>query len=102
MSEAIVIPVLCRLWFEDGVWNAIAEQTAVAVFGPTREQADAILKEALKLHFDEIHRLGHLELELRKMRDQSVTLEPDELAGKTMEYILHQVIRPSNAEALVA
>ncbi len=52
LEHATTIPVLCRFWKEDDVWNAIAEDLAVAVFGKTFEEATANLREALQNHLN--------------------------------------------------
>ena len=32
-SPTLALPVLGKFWYEDGVWNGVAEDMAVAVFG---------------------------------------------------------------------
>jgi len=51
-SEQTSLPVLCRFWNEDGVWNGSAEDVAVAVFGQTLEEAINNLRAAVQNHFE--------------------------------------------------
>jgi predicted RNase H-like HicB family nuclease len=44
------VPVLCRFWFEDGVWNGIAADAPIAAFGSTVEEAMGNLREAIETH----------------------------------------------------
>ena len=44
------VPILCRLWQEDHVWNAVAERLPVAVSGHTFEEARDNLRDALEGH----------------------------------------------------
>jgi predicted RNase H-like HicB family nuclease len=54
----LAIPILCRFWEEDGVWNAAAHDLPVAVFGKTLQQAKKHLNDALMAHFEALHELG--------------------------------------------
>ncbi len=54
------IPVLCRFWKEDGVWNATAQHLPVAVFGETFEEATSNLANALVSHFQSVEEAGKL------------------------------------------
>src|SRR5262245_38445410 len=51
-EEETVLPVLCKFWQEDGVWNAVAEHLAVAVFGYSFEEAQRNLREAIVAHME--------------------------------------------------
>jgi predicted RNase H-like HicB family nuclease len=46
--------VLCKFWPEDGVWNGIAEDLPVAVFGETFEEAKRNLADALESHLSSV------------------------------------------------
>lgn len=59
-SSTLALPVLGKFWFEDGVWNGVAEDMAVAVFGKTLEDAMANLKEAVESHLEVISEAGEL------------------------------------------
>lgn len=67
------VPILCKLWSEDGVWNAISADLPVAVFGDTFEEAKANLEEALIGHFAALEQTGQLkntiELMMRKAHE---------------------------------
>jgi predicted RNase H-like HicB family nuclease len=52
------ISVLCKFWFEDGVWNGSAHDLPVAVFGQTIDEAKKNLGEALVSHFDALQQIG--------------------------------------------
>jgi len=47
-----MLPVLCRFWQEDGVWNASAAHLAVAVFGHSFEEAQKNLQSAIVSHIE--------------------------------------------------
>jgi predicted RNase H-like HicB family nuclease len=56
----VEIPVLCRVWEEQGVFNGIAEDLPVAVFGKTHEEAQSNLRDAIISHLEalgELHKL---------------------------------------------
>ena len=58
--DSVAVPVLCRFWFEDGVWNGTAEDTAVAVFGSSFEEAMANMRAALESHIQSIIEAGEI------------------------------------------
>lgn len=60
-NAPIEVQVLCKLWFEDGVWNASAQDLPVAVCGDSVEEAKANLLEALTAHFHALQELGKVE-----------------------------------------
>ena len=52
-AEVVVqVPVLCRIWEEQGVFNGIAEDLPVAVFGKTHEEAQSYLRDAIISHLE--------------------------------------------------
>jgi predicted RNase H-like HicB family nuclease len=64
-SEIVVeVPVLCRIWEEQGVFNGIAEDLPVAVFGKTLEEAQSNLRDAVISHFDALRELHKLQAEV--------------------------------------
>lgn len=69
-TEAIV-PILCRFWLEDGVWNGIAEDTAVAVFGKSFEEAMCNLREAIKNHLQAAIETGEINVLLEHLRERA-------------------------------
>ena len=48
------VSVLCKFWPEDGVWNGIAVDLPVAVFGETFEEAQRNLADALESHLSSV------------------------------------------------
>jgi predicted RNase H-like HicB family nuclease len=54
MSRAVHVelPILVRLWEEDGVWNVSAFDLPVAVYGNTFDEARTNFEEALDAHFE--------------------------------------------------
>lgn len=73
------IPVLCKLWQEDGVWNGAAQDLAVAVFGPTFEEAQKNLSDAILCHLEALQELNQIEQTIaylqRRARDFNVSVE---------------------------
>jgi predicted RNase H-like HicB family nuclease len=53
-GTGISVPVLCKFWSEDGVWNGIAEDLAVAAFGNTFDEAVANTREAIASHLEAV------------------------------------------------
>jgi predicted RNase H-like HicB family nuclease len=51
-TAVVKIPILCKFWREDDVWNGTAEHLAVAAFGDTFEEAEKNLHEAVVAHID--------------------------------------------------
>jgi len=67
-DTAVEIPVLCRLWEEDGIFNGVAEDLAVAVFGDTYEEASKNLGEAIIAHLQALQKLGQLDDVIEQLR----------------------------------
>ena len=67
-ETAVEIPVLCKIWEEDGVFNGIAEDLAVAVFGKTYEEAHKHLGEAIVAHLEALQELHQLESTIKRLR----------------------------------
>ena len=71
-SEIVVeIPVLCRIWEEQGVFNGIAEDLPVAVFGKTHEEAQSNLKDAIISHLEALKELHKLQPVVEHLRSQA-------------------------------
>ena len=70
---SIEIPVLCKFWREDQVWNGIAEDIPVAIYGATFEQAQQHMQDAI---------LGDLESlqQLNRLRE-TINLSAQEVSG---------------------
>lgn len=65
------IPVLCRFWREDRVWNGVAEDLPVAVLGKTFEAAQENLREAIEQHCSVLIEAGEFTSAVRRLRDRS-------------------------------
>lgn len=59
-TDAHSVPVLCKLWEEDGEWIASAEGLAVAACGSSFEDARKNLDEAIACHFVALQQAGQL------------------------------------------
>lgn len=77
-QQVIEIPILCRFWKEDGVWNGEAVHLPVVVFGNTIEEAMSNLNDGLLTHLDAEQSVGTLEKTIEYLRscaeENSLTL----------------------------
>jgi hypothetical protein len=62
------IPVLCRLWPEDGIWNGEAVHLAVAVFGDTFEDTQRNLGDAVISHLQALQEIDKLDETVHMLR----------------------------------
>ena len=67
----VTVRILCRLWEEDGVWNAVAEHLPVAVFGATFEEARHNLKDAIDGHLRTVSEIGKIAQLLEELADHA-------------------------------
>ena len=67
-SKAVVVPLLCEFWHEDGVWNGVARDLPVAVFGKTFELARKHLVEAVRGFMESVIKHGELAATLALLR----------------------------------
>lgn len=65
------IPVLCKIWEEDGVFNGVAEHLPVAVFGKTHEEAVNNLMDAIIAHLEALQELHKLDAAIENLRSQA-------------------------------
>lgn len=65
------IPVLCRIWEEQGVFNGIAEDLPVAVFGKTHEEAQSNLRDAIISHLEALKGVHKLQPVIEHLRSQA-------------------------------
>jgi predicted RNase H-like HicB family nuclease len=65
------IPILCKFWSEDGVWNGVAKHLPVAVFGDTFEEAMKNLSDALMSHFDSLKRADRMDAVIADLLSRS-------------------------------
>ncbi|MGB8770174.1 MAG: hypothetical protein WCC92_11190 [Candidatus Korobacteraceae bacterium] len=103
-AEIVVeVPVLCRIWEEQGVFNGIAEDLPVAVFGKTHEEAQNNLRDAVLSHLEalrEIHKLEPVVEHLRSHARES-HFSPGELPRDQSFYRFSAAIHDSQILALV-
>jgi hypothetical protein len=72
------IPVICKFWQEDGVWNGSAHDLPVAVFGNTLEEAKEHLADAIISHFCALQKIGQLDavvFELQNVTHHQLNLD---------------------------
>jgi hypothetical protein len=70
------VPVLCRFWQEDGVWNGSAHDLPIAVYGDSLEQAQGHLDEAIISHLNALEKLGKVDpviSELMRLADERIS-----------------------------
>jgi predicted RNase H-like HicB family nuclease len=60
-EHSVAVPILCKFWSEDGVWNGVAEHLPVAVFGETFEAAKDNLRSAIGAHLETVRELDDLD-----------------------------------------
>lgn len=76
---AIKIPVLCKFWQEDHVWNGAAQDLAVAAFGKTFKEARRNLSDAIICHLQALQELKQLKPTIeylqQRARDFNVSAE---------------------------
>ena len=70
-ATAVEIPVICKIWQEDGVFNGVAQDLPVAVFGKTYEEAQKHLDEAIIAHLEALLECRQLEGTIRDLRDRA-------------------------------
>jgi predicted RNase H-like HicB family nuclease len=78
-NTVIEVPVLCRFWQEDGVWNASTEELPIVVFGNTFEETQKHMSDAIVAHLNSLQKLGALpatvELLRTLARERSVSVD---------------------------
>lgn len=93
--EVIKIPVLCKFWQEDGVWNGAAQDIAVAAFGNSFEEANKNLSEAVVCHLEALRELNqlHQTIEYLQRRARDFYVSADEIPSNSpllrMDATLH-------------
>ncbi len=66
-EDSVAIPILCKFWSEDGVWNGVAEPLPVAVFGETFEEAKDNLRNAIAAHLEAVREVGDLDTTVKNL-----------------------------------
>jgi predicted RNase H-like HicB family nuclease len=67
----VEVPVLCRIWEEQGVFNGIAEHLPVAVFGKTYEEVQNNLKDAILSQLEALREVHQLDAVVEHLRSQA-------------------------------
>ena len=100
---AVEIPVLCRIWEEQGVFNGVAEDLPVAVFGKTHEEAQSNLRDAVLSHLEALRELHKLEPVVEHLRSQArdIHFSPQELPRDQSVFRFSAAIHDSQILALV-
>ncbi len=68
---SIEIPVLCKFWQEENIWNGIAEDLPVAVFGATFEDVQRNMRDAILTHLDALQQFDRLMDTVKLLRKKS-------------------------------
>jgi len=94
-AEIVRIPVLCKFWEEDSVWNGAAEHLAVAAFGDTFEEARNNLASAIIGHIQSVAEAGQLNqiVMLLKKRAEDHMLVEEIVADSVISKMLVPVDR---------
>ena len=72
----VKVPVLCRFWQEDGVWNGSAHDLPIAVCGDSLKEAQSNLDDAIISHLNSLERLGRIDPvinELMRLADERIS-----------------------------
>ncbi len=70
-DTSVAVPILCRFWFEDGVWNGSCEDLAVAAFGASFEQAMSNVRTAIGSHLESIIEAGEAEDVIARLQERA-------------------------------
>jgi predicted RNase H-like HicB family nuclease len=70
-TSPISVPILCKFWHEDGVWNGVAEDVPVAVFGRTFEEAQENMRSAIESHMESVAEAGNVASLIRHLQERS-------------------------------
>ncbi|HEX9764209.1 MAG TPA: hypothetical protein VGA39_02910 [Candidatus Acidoferrales bacterium] len=65
------VPILCKFWREDDVWNGVAEDLPVAAFGATFEDAKENLRCALESHIESVAEAGDVVALIQHLQEKS-------------------------------
>ena len=104
LAQTVVeIPVLCRIWEEQGVFNGVAEHLPVAVFGKTYEEAQTNLKDAVLSHLAALREVHQLDAVVEHLRSQAreTHFSPQELPRDESFFRFSAAIHDSQILALV-
>lgn len=70
-NVSVEIPVLCKFWQEQDVWNGVTEDLPIVVYGATFEEARQNMSNAIITHLESLQELKCLEKTIEFLRDRS-------------------------------
>lgn len=70
-AASVSVPILCKFWREDDVWNGVAEDLPVAVFGATFEEAKDNMRSAIESHIESVAEGGDVAGLIRRLHEKS-------------------------------
>ena len=76
--EKLELSILCRFWEEDGLWNGIAVNLPIAVFGDTFEESLSNMRDAVESHVEAVVEAGPSD-ELQRLQEHRQSLDVDEI-----------------------
>jgi predicted RNase H-like HicB family nuclease len=99
----VEVPVFCRIWQEQGVFNGVAEHLPVAVFGKTYEEAQSNPKDAILSHLAALREVHQLDEVVEHLRSQAreTQFSPRELPRDGSFFRFSAAIHDSRILALV-
>lgn len=99
----VEIPVFCKIWEEQGVFNGIAEDLPVAVFGKTYEETQSNLADAIISHLEALRELNKLKETVEYLRSQAreTCFSPQEIPRSESYYRFSAAVHDSQILALV-
>lgn len=102
-GEAIEVPVFCKIWQEDGVFNGIANDLPIAVFGTTYEEAQKHLQEAIIGHLEALQELHQLDKTIAHLREcaRDFSLTGEEFPRHESLYRFSAAVHDNHILALV-
>ena len=102
-AAALEVPVLCRFWQEDDVWNASAVDLPIAVFGASIEEAQDNMRDALVAHLEGLQKLGDLEKTIEYLRTlaRDRTVKTCDMAQNQLFMRLSAAVQDQHVVALV-
>jgi len=88
------LKVLCKLWHENDVWNAVTTELPIAVFGNTIEEARLYLHDAIIAHLEAAIALGKIDDIQRSLKKKEAIqiIRLSEISNKQMYEYYHSDI----------
>lgn len=70
-GTSVSVPILCKFWREDDVWNGVAEDLPVAVFGASFEETKENMRSAIESHIESVAETGDVTGLIRRLQERS-------------------------------